>query len=103
MNFKNSNPYFVSEAYIFDSIDFPLSELFTMEVNQETGIGTIHQHTIWELPNRYQNREGHSEVEYLTKCFFYDDITIIDSKDEIPELIELCQQYINNPVKFEQL
>ena len=103
MNFKNNNPYFVSEAYIFDCIDFPLSELFTLEVDQETGIGTIHQHTIWELPNMYQNREGHSETEFLTNCFFYDNETIIDTQNEIPELINLCKQYINNPVKFMQL
>lgn len=103
MNFKNNNPYFVSEAYIFDCVDCPLSELFTLEVNQITGIGSIQKHTIYELPNRYQNREGHSEIEYFTSCFFYDKETIIDTQNEIPELIELCQQYINNPVKFQLL
>jgi hypothetical protein len=105
MYFKNNNPYYLSDVFMYEKLydTDPLSQMYGLEVNQETGIGTITNTYIYQMPNKFRGIEGHSETEFITHVFFNDDETIIDYPKEIPELISLCKKYINNPVKFERL
>jgi hypothetical protein len=97
------NPYFVSEAIIFEDEDGPLSEIYCMEVDEFSKTAVIKKTLYFQYANVYRNIEAHTETEYLCNVYFDEFETILDLDYINKQLIDLCQKYSNNPVKNEVL